>query len=364
MIKNASALLLILSPMYLTACDKQATSTTNNSSDSAKVENNFATEQRVLSISGKTMGTTYHIKWVDSSANNSIETKSIIQKAVDDRLLKINQSMSTYDPTSEISTFNKQNKNVSYKVSKDFFTTISLAQKISQQSNGAFDVTVSPLINLWGFGHKGVVTKKPTDEQIQTIKESIGYQKLKLIPQKQKIQKLDNITINLSAIAKGYGVDAIAKTLEQYKIFNYFVEIGGEVIAKGTKPNKVNWVVGIEKPVAGKKGVLQEAINISGTAIATSGDYRNYFEENGIRYSHTIDPSTGYPINHKLASVSVLMPTCAEADGIATTLMVLGDKKGVDFAKQNNIDALFVVKSDNGFSEVMTGNFKNRLISN
>lgn len=310
------------------------------------------------------MGTTYSVKWVDSTVDHSEAVRDLVEK----RLAQVNSAMSTYDPTSQISTFNKTDVNVKYKVSKDFFNTLTIAQGISEHTAGAFDVTVAPLINIWGFGHNGQVTKQPTEADILAAKELTGYQKLELLPNKSLIKKTAPITINLSAVAKGYGVDAVATLLEQYKIHNYFVEIGGEVYARGLKPDLSPWKVGIEKPVATNltnNRQIQEVLNVSDVGLATSGDYRNYFEENGVRYSHTIDPVTGKPITHKLASVSVLRQTTAEADAYATALMVMGDKKGVEFAQKNRIDALFVIKSphtETGFKEVMTGSFADHVI--
>lgn len=321
---------------------------------------------QLLHISGKTMGTQYSVKWLTDKPEESEQLKSVIHSHIEKRLAQINSAMSTYDPASEISVFNKQNVDVAYKISKDFFQTLSIAHQVSEHTQGAFDVTVSPLINLWGFGHKGSVSNKPSASQIQEAKAQTGYEKLALIKNKQRIKKLAPITLNLSAIAKGYAVDALATTLENYKIYNYFIEIGGEVVSKGTKANGDTWKVGIEKPIASTRAI-QEVLNVSNAALATSGDYRNYFEENGVRYSHTIDPSTGSPITHKLAAVSVLRATCAEADAYATALMVMGDEKGVAFAKTNSIDALFLIKSESaesGFTEVTTGDFASRILTN
>lgn len=312
---------------------------------------------QVLHITGQTMGTTYSIKWVDDEP----EHQTIVQNQVEKRLALLNSHLSNYDKTSEVSEFNQKKVDIKYKASKDFFETLTIAQAVSKHTHGAFDVTIAPLINIWGFGPNGKVSKQPSQQQIISAKQATGYHKIDLLPKKRLIKKNAPVTINLSAVAKGYGVDALAETLELLRIDSYFIEIGGEVFAKGSKPNGQSWKVGIEKPTHDSRQ-LQEIIALDNVALATSGDYRNYFEENGVRYSHTINPVTGRPIAHKLASVSVIKKTCAEADAYATALMVLGDQQGITFAKQHHIDALFIIKTPDGFKEITSGRFASYVV--
>lgn len=312
----------------------------------------------IVSFTGMTMGTTFSVKWVAQNA----ERVAALEEEVNMALLDVNQSMSTYIPDSELSLFNKLPAGSEIDTSEALFFVLSLAQDISHKTSGAFDVTVGPLVNLWGFGPDGRVIKAPKDDEILLLKQRIGFQKLVLDADLKKASKKAALYVDLSAIAKGYGVDVLAGIMEKNGIDNYLVEIGGELRAKGVKPKNKDWRIAIERPVSGERKV-QDILSVSDTGIATSGDYRNYFEENGIRYSHTIDPQTGRPISHQLASVTVLMPTCAEADGMATAFMVMGDKVAYDYAVKHNIDALFIVKSEQNFIEKMTPGFEKRLVN-
>ncbi|MBT3146257.1 FAD:protein FMN transferase [Neptunomonas phycophila] len=311
----------------------------------------------IVSTAGMTMGTTYSVKWVDSDDNRVTD----IHNKIETLLKAVNQSMSTYIDDSELSTFNKMPAESTITASDGLFHVLSLAQQISQHSDGAFDVTVGPLVNLWGFGPDGRIVKAPKEDEINNLRNRIGYEKLELIPESRQVTKHANTYVDLSAIAKGYGVDAVAQLLEEQGIQRYLVEIGGELRASGLKPNEETWRIAIESP-AGAERSVQRIVHVSDTGIATSGDYRNYFEEEGVRYSHTIDPSTGHPITHKLASVTVLSATCAEADALATAFTVMGEEKAMAYAKAHKVDAFFIVKSQNGFKEMMTPGFEARLV--
>ncbi len=301
----------------------------------------------IVSFSGVTMGTTFTVKWVDSSDARI----PVIRKEVAKALLDVNQAMSTYIADSELSQFNQLPANSEFIISEALFFVLNLAQSISFKTDGAFDVTVGPLVNLWGFGPDGRVIKAPAKAEITLLQQQVGYQKLLL--------KADYV--DLSAIAKGYGVDVLADIMNKHHIENFLVEIGGELRSQGTKPGNQDWKIAVESPVSGERQV-QKILSISNTGIATSGDYRNYFEEDGVRYSHTINPGTGRPITHKLASVTVLMPTCAEADAMDTAFMVMGEESAYAFAVKHNIDAFFIVKSDQNFIEKMTPGFETRLV--
>lgn len=307
----------------------------------------------VLSHSGPTMGTTFTVKWV-SEDPDSVER---IAPLLEQSLAAVNQSMSTYIEDSELSRFNREPAGSTTEVSEGLFQVLSLSQQISSDSDGAFDVTVGPLVNLWGFGPDGRITHAPDQAEIDRIREQTGFRKLHLDAGTRRVTKDAPLYVDLSGIAKGYGVDELARVLEGAGVDSYLVEIGGELRARGQKPDGTGWRIAVESPVAGERDV-QRIIEVHEIGVATSGDYRNYFEENGVRFSHTIDPATGRPINHKLASVTVLSPTCAEADGLATMFTVMGAERGFQYAVDNGVAAFFIVKSDEGFVERMTPAFE------
>lgn len=316
-----------------------------------------SSKPQVLSYSGPTMGTTFTVKWVSTDPADAKRIGPLLEKSLHD----VNQSMSTYISDSELSRLNQAPAGSSRKVSPGMFEVLQMAQDISRSSHGAYDVTVGPLVNLWGFGPDGSVTHVPSDDKIAAARKRIGYHKLHLDPKTRTVTKDGDLYVDLSSIAKGYGVDQLALVLEKAGVTSYLVEVGGELRARGKKPDGSAWRIAIESPVAGTRAV-DRIIRVHKIGVATSGDYRNYFEENGIRYSHTIDPSTGRPITHKLASVTVLQPTCAEADGLATALTVLGDERGYQYAVDHKIPAFFIVKADKGFVEKYTPSFKQYLI--
>ncbi|WP_255855834.1 FAD:protein FMN transferase [Marinobacterium rhizophilum] len=310
----------------------------------------------MLSVSGATMGTTYTVKWVSSEPDSVAH----IGPRLEQSLLAVNQAMSTYIEDSELSRFNQAGAGFGTEVSAGLFEVLQLAQSISESTQGAFDVTVGPLVNLWGFGPDGRVTHAPEQAQIDAARQRVGYQRLQLEAQTLRVTKEVDLYVDLSAIAKGYGVDELARVMEHEGIESYLVEIGGELRARGLKPDGNGWRIAIESPVDTGREV-QRVITLHETGVATSGDYRNYFQEGGVRFSHTLDPLTGRPIRHQLASVTVLSPTCAEADGLATALTVMGDERGYQYAVDNQIAAFFIIKSEAGFVERMTPQFEQYL---
>jgi len=284
------------------------------------------------------MGTRYTVKYIGSRVN---ETRGQVQKKIDHLLVDINQEMSTYIPDSEISQLNK-NQSVDWiKLSPRLFTVLATAKLVSDLSNGAFDVTIGPLVNLWGFGPDGE-REVPNKAEIDRTKQLVGFGHLQMDIDSQSIKKIHpDIYIDLSAIAKGYGVDLIGQLLIQLEIRNYMVDIGGEVKTKGLK-NGEPWQIGIEKPDPIAR-TIHKILEISDMNVATSGGYRNFFESGGKKFSHTIDPQTGYPVEHRLVSVTVFDPeSCMAADALATTLMVLGPESGMEFVQKNNVAAYFI----------------------
>ncbi|WP_444884609.1 FAD:protein FMN transferase [Microbulbifer sp. PSTR4-B] len=298
-------------------------------------------------ISGRTMGTIYHITVVD--VPQSVK-RSELQALIDDELQQVNQEMSTYIEDSELMRFNRGPVGEAIPVSEPLVDIVTLSLDIYRRSQGAFEVTVGPLVNLWGFGPQPEPEKIPSDVEIAGLQKVVGSDALKVTRKPDTITRQRPVEIDLSAIAKGHGVDRVALLLEQQGIRNYLVEIGGELRTLGVNPKGKTWVIGIEAPDSFGQ-MVQQPIGVSGKAVATSGDYRNYYERDGVRYAHSIDPRTGRPLQHKLASVTVLADTCAEADGLATALNVLGAEEGLALAERENLAVFMLVKTDKGFEE-------------
>ncbi|MDO6444209.1 FAD:protein FMN transferase [Colwellia sp. 1_MG-2023] len=310
-------------------------------------------EKQEVLLQGKTMGTTYNIKVVVGS-ESQVDMKQMHQ-GIDDLLVQLNQEMSTYIKDSELSLFNQSKDLSPVKVSAGLDRVITEAIRLGQLSEGKLDITVGPLVNLWGFGPDFRPETSPSEQLLESTRQRVGLDKLVL--KNGTLNKLiPDLYVDLSTIAKGYGVDIVAEYIEQQGIENYLVEIGGEMRLKGFKHTGELWHVAIEKPVTTERAV-QQVIVPKDNAVATSGDYRNYYEVDGQRFSHIIDPATGKPINHKLVSVTVIHPSSMTADGLSTAMMVMGEEKALAFAEQNNLAAYFIVKTDNGFVEQSTVKF-------
>lgn len=305
-------------------------------------------EREVLRFAGETMGTTYHITLVADEDKSLAVDADALQAAVDVELQKINQHMSTYIPDSELMLFNAADAGEWIELSQPLEEVLLLSQQISERSGGAFDITVGPLVNLWGFGPDKHADDVPDAEALAAVKARMGYNKLEVGD--GRARKSGDIWLDLSAIAKGYGVDWVAEYLERQGINHYMVEIGGEIRVKGDNPKGQAWRIAIEQPSMMQQSV-HKAIALTNAGMATSGDYRNYFERDGKRYSHTINPQTGYPIDHRLVSVTVIAATAAEADGWATAINVLGPEKGMDVANQEKLAVYMIVKEEEGFSD-------------
>ena len=312
-------------------------------------------EPLMVVVSGPTMGTSYNIKYLSSPKVS--KTDEQITKVIADSLLLINNLMSTYSKESEISRFNQSAINTWFSISKDTYEVILQAQELSELTMGSFDITVAKLVDLWGFGPTLQADQVPLAEDIAGLLQDVGYQQIEVKDTPYALLKRKNLSIDLSAIAKGYAVDIIAGVLDNADIDNYLVEIGGEIRAKGAKQDGSAWRIAIESPVVTERAV-HKVIELNDYGVATSGDYRNYFEKNGKRYSHTIDPITGYPITHKLASVTIIAQTTALADALATAFMVMGEEKSIRFAETNKVAAFLIVKTDDGFREVASASFK------
>ena len=310
-------------------------------------------------FTGLSMGTSWSVK---INAETLPLPRQQLKSQFDAILDRVNGEMSTYLPESELSIINAAHSTGPIPVSRSLMQVLEAAREISRLTRGGFDVTVGPLVNLWGFGPEQDFTV-PGEEQIDAALRLAGYEYLRLDPAAPALKKAHGgIQIDLSAIAKGYGVDRVADYLDSLQLNDYLVEIGGEIRARGVNREQAPWQIGIEQPVAGQRGV-QRIIKLDNMAMATSGDYRNFFAQDGIRYSHTIDPRTGRPVTLDLASVTVLHPSAMLADAWATGLLVLGPEQGYATALENGLDAYFIVHHDKGFREKFTPGFEAGIVA-
>lgn len=314
--------------------------------------------ESIMMVSGETMGTTYSVKYVVSQAEIApLSTK--IKSDIDIKLDKINQLMSTYIVESELSNINRAPANQSIPISSETAFVISKAIDLYSLSNGKLDITIGPLVNLWGFGPEATPIVLPDESQLANLRTYVGIDKFKLTG--NSLVKLNkNVYIDLSTIAKGYAVDVVVQHMRDLGFKSFMVEIGGELYVQGSKPNQKPWLIAIEKPVSNERA-LQKIIAVENVGIASSGDYRNYFEKEGIRYSHLIDPTTGYPIQHNLVAVTVLAESAMMADGLATALNVMGKDEGLALADSNDIAALFITKEGDDYVEYASRTFYRKI---
>lgn len=311
-----------------------------------------------VQLSGQTMGTTYHVKLITPEA---IASPEVLQQKIDDTLAAINQSMSTYIEDSELSRLNHAPVDTWVEVSQPLLEVLLISRDVSEASGGAFDITAGPLVNLWGFGPQKHTDEIPDEHAIQKTLERVGYKLLEIDAKQRRVRKLKDIYLDLSAVAKGYATDAVTEQLRAQEFNNSMVEIGGELRLSGFNAQAKPWRIGIEKPGLLHEGT-QQTVDISDGGMATSGDYRNYFELNGERYSHLIDPSNGRPVRHLLASVTVITDSGARADAYATALHVLGPDRGYDLAYRLKLAAFFIVREEEGFSVKYTPEFERYLV--
>ncbi len=302
----------------------------------------------VAELSGPTMGTTYSVKLFpapDAATAESLRTQ------IDARLEAINRQRSTYLPDSDLSRFNRSPSTDWQPVPAELGVLVARAQRISAQTDGAYDVTVSPLVELWGFGSQAPRDTPPTSAAIAERLQLVGFRKLQARDTPPALRKqVAGLQVDLSSIAKGWAVDQLADLVEQHGVKNYLVEIGGEVFARGDKGADGPWRIAVEKPLAEQRDV-HRAVAIRNLAVATSGDYRNFFEEGGQRYSHTLDPLTGLSVRQRLAAVTVFAANCTDADAWATALLALGEKDGRTTADRLGIMALFITRDEQDLVE-------------
>lgn len=295
------------------------------------------TPKPYLKKSGTTFGTFYNITY---------QSDNDLGLLIEKELETVDSSLSMFNPNSTIS---RLNRNDDVDADELFLCVFKLSQEVSQETGGAFDITVAPLVNIWGFGFK--TGEHPDKESIDSLMQLIGYDKVRM-EGKRIIKNDPRIMIDLSAIAKGYGSDRIANLLRSKGVENFMVEIGGEIVTQGVNPQKNPWKIGVTKPTDDSLSTnqeLQTILNISGKAIATSGNYRNFYYKDGKKYAHTIDPKTGYPIQHNILSATVIADNCATADAYATAFMVLGlDASKEILDKHPELNAYMICSSEDG----------------
>lgn len=291
---------------------------------------------------GSTMGATYTIKVLKLPTD--MEERGLDQ-AIRSILGRLHAQMSTYDANSEIGRFNSSHSTDWIPVSEDVCAVVTESLRVSRLSGGAFDITVGPVVDLWGFGPDPSRTEPPAETDIRRVMQRVGYQHLQTRCDEPALRKdRPDIAIDLSAIAQGYGADKVAEYLDVLGVRDYLVDVGGELRARGVNPRGVPWRIGIEKPTP-KRRVVERVVQVKNCAIATSGTYRNFFEQGGRRFSHTIDPHTGAPVTHGLASVTVITTQgAAAADALATAISVLGPERGYDLAVRENLAVLLIVQ--------------------
>lgn len=306
-------------------------------------------------LSGDTMGTTFNITLVEPPLDTDFDA---LQSSIKKRLEHVEDVASTYRSESELSRFNADPSTDWIKVTPEFCHMVTAAHDVSFLTGGAFDITVGPLVNLWGFGPANMTNDLPASDEIVEAQAAVGYKKLEIDCDYGSLRKASpGIYVDLSGWAKGYAVDEIAELLDDEHFDNYLVEIGGELRLKGHNPSGQKYLIAIEKPLD-NKDIKYVPTRLSDVAVASSGDYRNFFEHDGKRYSHTIDPRTGRPVDHSTVAVTVVSSRAAYADAMATALLVLGAEDGRALAEELRTPALFIVRTEDGIEEFLSTEFE------
>ena len=310
-------------------------------------------KSQYISNEGLIYGTIYHVTYESPKGKD-------LQEGMEQAMNEVNHSLSTFDSTSTIS---KVNQNIDTELDPYFLTVFNRAKEVSKITNGAFDITVAPMVNVWGFGFKN--KEQVTPELIDSLKDLVGYEKVK-IKKGKFIKEHPNTMLDASAIAKGFACDVVANYLHKQGCQSYMVEIGGEVVAKGTNDKGHIWSIGISNPDDNEfftQQKLKAIVELKDKALATSGNYRNYYIEGGVKYAHTIDPKTGYPVQHSLLSTTVLADNCMTADAFATSFMVSGLEKSIEIANADDeIEVYFIYSDEEGnYQTYVSPRFKSLL---
>ncbi|MFA6563861.1 MAG: FAD:protein FMN transferase [Verrucomicrobiia bacterium] len=310
---------------------------------------------KLVTLTGRTMGTAYSVKFLQPPAPVSVEQA---RREVDAVLERLERAMSTYREDSEICRFGAHRGDDWFAVSADTARVVAEALRVSELTSGAFDVTVDPLVRLWGFGPRRETGEVPPEKAISEARRKVGWRKLQARLDPPALRKTSpEISVDLSAIAKGYAADAVVSLIERLGVTNSLVAIGGELKARGHGQRDQPWRIGIDKPLDDGRAI-QRVIEVKDKAVSTSGDYRNFFTDAGRRYSHVVDPRTGRPVTHNLASVTIVCDTSARADALATGLMVLGPDTGYALAVKHGRACLFILRAESGFVEKPTPAFE------
>ena len=311
----------------------------------------------LLTLDGRTMGTTYSVKIAGAPRGLDAD---LLAREIDGLLETVNRQMSTYRPDSELSRFNAAAAGTWTPVSADTRSVIETALRVSRQTDGAFDPTVGPIVDLWGFGPGDTQQRVPSPEDIAVVRQTVGFAEVSTQADAPAVTKhAAGVRLDLSGVAKGFGVDKVAEHLTARGVGNYLVEVGGELRSSGRGPGERPWRVGIEKP-SGAPGDLQRVVDLDRQALATSGNYRIFFERDGHRYSHIVNPRSGRPVDHDLASATVVAATTMEADALSTSLLVLGADAGMKLAAEHDIAAFFVSGRGGSFTETASPAFERR----
>jgi len=312
-------------------------------------------------FSGRTMGTTYQVKIADPP--HAGHQTDILQQEVDQALAGINRQMSVYDPVSEISRFNALRSTEPFPVSREFVNVLRTAMQVSHESGGSFDVTIAPLVNLWGFGKRDLRGLIPDNMQIDSCRNIVGFQHIHILDDSTIRKDIPSLELDFGGIAQGYGVDVITEIVSGKGYQNFLVELGGELVLRGLNHGR-KWQIGIDRPGLGALPGqnLEAVLELSDIAVSTSGDYRNFFVNNDTVYSHTISPATGRPVNNGLASVTIIAPNCTLADAMCTAVMVMGAGEGLRWIESRpDMDAFFILRENGKYIEKMTTGFEKYL---
>lgn len=306
---------------------------------------------RHLNLRGTTMGTSWQVQCY-LAPEQADQLSSSLQTGLQGQLERVVQQMSPWESDSDISRFNHAEADTWHAIPEAFFKVLQHAQFVAAQTQGAYDPSIGHLANLWGFGPAGKVTHAPADHTVQQALQHTGWHKLSIDTQHQRLHQPGQVHLDLCSTAKGYAVDDLAHYLNQFNVVSYLIEVGGELRGLGCKPDGQPWWVELEQaPSPAQTQQHSDIVALHGLSIATSGDYRRYFTVDGQHYSHTIDPRTGYPVQHGLASVTVLHPECMIADALATAMTVLGPEQGMAYARQLHVAARFLIREGEGLIE-------------
>jgi FAD:protein FMN transferase len=318
----------------------------------------LANTRRAIEFHGLTMGATFSVKVVTAQDESDSTGLNEVDRVIRARLDRINQLMSTWDPDSELSRFNRSISLEPFPVSLETFEALRWSLELGTLTGGVLDVTIGPLVDAWGFGPGGPRNRLPSHEEIARLREAIGPGRLELNPAALTVRKSrPEVRCDLSAVAPGYATDRLWAELADRGFTDFLVDVGGELRTRGRNEVGEPWRIAIERPQS-QHHAIERVVPISNLAIATSGDYRKYREVDGQRVTHILDPRTGRPLAHRLASVTVIDELAVRADGFATALMVLGSDEGMALARKLELAALFIERTDDGFSERATPRFE------